>query len=111
MNKYALVKIMSVVVSALSQLLLKKSANKEHGSILKEYLNPSVILSYAIFFGAMILGTYSLKGISLSYNAALESMSYLLVPIFSFLFLKEKISGRQLLGILLIFAGIMIYSL
>ena len=57
MNKYALVKIVSVVVSALSQLLLKKSANKEHGSILKEYLNPSIILSYAIFFGAMILGT------------------------------------------------------
>ncbi|MBQ6334451.1 MAG: EamA family transporter [Erysipelotrichaceae bacterium] len=110
MNKYALVKICSVVFSALSQLLLKKSADKEYDSLIGEYLNPSVIISYGVFFACLLLGTYALKGISLSYNAALESLSHLLVPFFSFLFLKEKIRNRQVLGIILIFIGVIIYS-
>ena len=37
---YALVLVAGVFISSVSQILLKKSANKEHGSFIKEYLNP-----------------------------------------------------------------------
>ena len=38
----------SVIIASLSQLLLKKAAQKDHGSIIKEYLNLPVIAAYGL---------------------------------------------------------------
>lgn len=111
MNKYVLIKLASVVISAFSQIILKVSANKEYDSRIKEYLNPHVIISYGIFLLCTLLGTYSLKGNSLSLSSMIEALSYILIPSFSYIFLKEKLSRRQLIGIVIIFIGFIIYSL
>ena len=54
MNKtlliYSSVLILGVFISNISQIILKKSADKKHGSVIKEYLNPYVIGAYFIFF-------------------------------------------------------------
>ena len=50
MNRYILAKIACVVISALSQIILKKSADKKYDNIILEYLNPAVIISYVIFY-------------------------------------------------------------
>lgn len=47
---YIIVFLLSVLISAISQTLLKISACKEYESKIKEYLNFKVILAYAIFF-------------------------------------------------------------
>ena len=39
-NKYMLLLVASVVVASLSQILLKKSAQKTYSSVIREYLNP-----------------------------------------------------------------------
>lgn len=111
MDKFILVKLFSTVISALSQILLKTSANKTYDSRIREYLNPHVIISYSIFMICTVLGTYSMKGNSLSLNSIIEAASYILIPLFSYLFLKEKLSKRQLIGIGIIFLGFIIYSL
>lgn len=111
MNKYTLIKLFSVVISSLSQIVLKISANKEYDNKLKEYLNPYVICSYGVFVICTLLGTYSLKGNSLSFSSLIEALSYILIPLFSYLILKEKPNRIQLLGIAVIFIGFVIYSL
>ncbi len=111
MNKYVLVKIVSVVISAFSQIILKVSANKKYDNKLMEYLNPHVIISYGIFFFCTLLGIYSMKGTSLTFASILNALSYILIPLLSFLILKEKLNRRQLIGIAIIFIGFVIYSL
>ena len=48
MNKYVLLLILAVLVSSISQIILKKSASKTYDSVLKEYLNVYVITGYVL---------------------------------------------------------------
>ena len=48
----------SVIISAYSQILLKKSAQKTYKSFFKEYINPYVICGYGIFFMAIFCCLY-----------------------------------------------------
>ena len=45
---YACILLLGVFISAVSQVILKKAAIQKHGSFLKEYLNPLVIIAYVI---------------------------------------------------------------
>ena len=113
MNKwiFAIIYIAGVFVSAVAQILLKKSAGKTYESKIREYLNPYVIISYAIFFGATFCTIYAYKGIPLSMGPILAALEYIFVAILSRLVLKEHISLKKFIGLSLIIAGITVYSL
>ena len=98
-------------LGAVSQVLLKKSANKEYENKIKEYLNPLVIIAYAIFFGTTLLSVYAYKGIPLSMGPVLEATSYIYITFFGVLIFKEKITFRKFVALLLIISGIVVYSL
>lgn len=102
---------LSVIISAFSQVLLKKSALKEHCSKLKEYLNPYVISGYAIFFAAVFLDMLALKKVPVSFIPIVESSSYVFIIIFSKIFFNEKVSTRKIISIAVIFTGLVIYIL
>ena len=104
--------LVGIIISAFSQILLKKSANdtKTNG-FWKQYLNVKVISAYLIFFLATFLTIYAYKVIPVTLGAILGTLEYGLVAVLSFIFFKEKLSTKQILGILLIIAGIIIYSL
>lgn len=99
----------SVIISAFSQVLLKKSALKSYDSPIKEYLNPYVISGYGIFFLAVLLDMLALKKVPVSYIPIVESSSYIFIIIFSKIFFNEKISKRKALAILIIIAGVAVY--
>lgn len=111
LNGYSLVKIVSVVISSFSQILLKKSADDQHDNIVREYLNFRVILAYGLFFGNTIMGIYALKGISISFSAILESFSYVFLPILGFFFLDEKMDAKQCIGTIIIIVGIIVFNM
>lgn len=111
MNKYFLVKLLDTIMAANSQILLKISANKTYKNRIFEIINPYVIASYGILFITMIMSIYALKGISISMANVIESFNYILIPVLSFIFLKEKINKTQLLGIVVIIAGIIIFMI
>ena len=46
---YAMFLLLGTFISAISQVLLKKSAMKTYSSRIREYLNPQVITAYVIF--------------------------------------------------------------
>lgn len=113
MNKllFVVVYLLGVFVSAVAQIILKKSAVKEYESKIKEYLNPYVIISYAIFFGATFCTIFAYSGIPLSLGPILAATEYIFIAVLSRFILKEKINLKKFMGLSIIVAGIIIYSL
>ena len=101
----------SGLLVAVSQILLKKSAKKEYSSFLKNYLNPYVIISYAILFGAIIINMFAMRAIPYKYALILATLPYVFVLILSKLICKEKISRKKWLGALVVLVGIIVFNL
>ncbi|SMC60389.1 EamA-like transporter family protein [Oscillospiraceae bacterium] len=107
---HSLILIAGVFISNISQIVLKKSADKKYDSVIKEYLNPMVIGAYAVFFIATFLTIYAYKVVPLSMGPILESSGYLFMIILGAIFLKEKPTKRKLLATFIIIIGIVVYS-
>lgn len=108
---FSLIYLSGVFISAIAQIILKKSAGKEYESKIREYLNPYVIIAYAIFFGATFCTIYAYKGVPLSFGPILAASEYVFVAVLSKLFLKENINLKKFIGLSIIIAGIIVYSL
>ena len=106
MNKYVLLLILAVLVSSISQIILKKSASKTYDSVLKEYLNVYVITGYVLMVISTVLG---LKGVPYKNEPIIESLGYLFVMILSNRLLGEKITKKKFFGNALILVGIAVY--
>lgn len=111
MSRYIGIWMFSVLISSFSQVLLKIAANKRYDSKIREYLNPIVITAYGIFFLSTLLTMYALKFVPLTMSPVIESTSYIFVPIFGVLMLKEKISKRRLLGMGIMLIGMLVFAL
>lgn len=111
MSKYTWMFLISVFISSVSQVLLKRSAKKEYQSIVQEYINRDVIFAYFLFFLATITTVFAYTFIPFSMGIALESLGYVFVSIFSYCFLKEKMSRNQIIGLLIIVLGVLIFSI
>lgn len=103
--------LLSVFISSVSQIILKKAADKTYENPLKEYMNPMVIGAYGLFFCSVILTMLALKHVPLSMSPILESTGYIFVSVMGYIFLKERFSRRKLMGFALILAGIVIFNL
>lgn len=102
--------LVSVFVSAISQVLLKKASEKGYGSRIKEYINIRVIFAYALFGSSTLITVFALRHIPLSLASVLEATGYIYVAILSYIFLKERLKKSQIIGMILIVCGIVIYS-
>jgi multidrug transporter EmrE-like cation transporter len=115
MNKllllYSSVLIFGVFISNISQIILKKSADKKYDSVLKEYCNPYVIGAYAIFFIATFMSIYAYKVVPLSMGPILESTGYFFITILGIIFLKEKLNIKKVIALCIIVIGIAVYSI
>lgn len=103
--------LLSVFISSVSQILLKKAADRTYGSVFREYLNPLVIGAYAMFCCSVVLTMLALKYVPLSMSPILESTGYIFVSVMGYFFLKERFSRRKLMGFALILAGIAVFNL
>ena len=111
MNIYLLIALTSVTVASFSQILLKKSAGKKYSSVIFEYLNPYVICGYGMMFLSMFLTILAYGGLEFTNVQIIEATGYIMVLVLSCFFFREKLTGRKLLGMALIFAGIAVYHL
>lgn len=111
MIKYFLIAIFSGVLSAVSQVLLKKSAEKKRASLIGEYMNPYVAGGYLLTGICMLLMIIAYRGIPYKYGAILESLVYVYIMILSKMFLGEKITEKKLTGNILIVIGVIVFGL
>lgn len=108
---FMLIMLAGTFFSAVSQVLLKQSANQTYANPLREYLNWRVIFAYGIFFGVLLLNTWCYTRVDMRFGPVIDTAAYVFVLIFSKLILKEQITKGKLAGNLLIIAGILIYTL
>ena len=106
----AVLLLIGVLISAISQVMLKKAAMKKYKSPIFEYLNPLVIVAYMLFFGTTFLSVLAYRGIPLSLGPVLESTSYIYVMFFGTVIFKEKINAKKIIALVCIVTGILVYS-
>ncbi len=108
---YACILLLGVFISAISQVILKKSALKKYDSKIKEYMNPMVIIAYMMFVGTTFLSIIAYKGIPLSMGPILEATSYIYITIFGVKIFKETINRKKVIALACIVSGIIIYAI
>lgn len=112
MNKivlYSIIYLVGVIISSFAQILLKKSTQVKQKNILKEYLNFKTIIAYSMFFFATFCSMFAYKYIPLLLGPILGTSEYIFIAILGYLFLKEKITKKKLLGLCIILCGILIF--
>ena len=108
---YVLLYLCSTFLSAVSQVLLKKAALREHKSVLAEYTDWRVILGCALFVGCTLLTMLAYKGVPLNVGPVLEATGYIYVTIFGVTIFHEKMSPKKLAALAMILVGILAYAL
>lgn len=101
--------IINCVISALSQVLLKSVAGRQHKSFWHQYLNVRVIIAYILYAIVVVVNIYVMKFIPLTMAMPFSSaLPFILGVLFGRMFFGEKIGLRKIIGSLLIVIGIII---
>ena len=103
--------LLSAVMASGAQILLKKSAQKKQESIMGEYLNPYVIISYIDYFLVLSLNIFLFTKMDYRYGVISNSLAIVFVMLLSRLVLGEKITLRKWVGTMLVVAGVLCFSL
>ena len=103
--------IMSAFITAFSQIILKKSANRKHKNVLFEYLNPYVVFSYVCYVGVLALNVFIYTKVDYRFGVVINSMSTVFVMLLSRVFLKEVITKKRIIGNGIIVCGILVFML
>lgn len=102
--------ILSVFAAACAQMLLKQGARKVYSSWWRQYINPWVIGGYGIMACSLVLNIWCMsKGVQVKEVSVIESMSYLFVPVLTFMLFKEKMTMRKISAIAVIITGVIIF--
>ena len=109
LNIYYGIAIISVLIASFSQILLKKGAMQNYTSFIREYLNGYVIVGYFMMFFSVLLTMIVYRGMDFMNVPVIEAIGYVLVPVLSYLFFKEKFTRNKMIGILFILVGIFFY--
>ena len=111
MTKYWIAMFSAVIISACSQMLLKKATTIKYDSFIREYLNVWVICGYGLMVVSTLCVIYAYRGIEYKNGAVIESIGYPLIMVLSFLLFKEKITKNKLIGNIIVILGILIFYL
>ena len=102
--------LLSAFMAAVSQLLLKKSANREHKNKLFEYLNFYVITGYLLLVLTLFMNMWAFQGVPYKLGPVLNAASYVFVMLLSRIFLKERVTRQKAAGMFLIVLGIIVFG-
>ena len=111
MIRCALVMLAGVLIASGAQIMLKISANKKDGGYLSQYLNPLVIGAYIVMVLSTLCTLYAYRAVPLSSAPIWDALSQISVISLSCLVLKEKISKKQRIGILVVAVGFVLFLL
>lgn len=104
---WAVILVVAVFIAAISQILLKISANTFRSGTMYDYINIRVFIAYLLLFLTTIITVLALRYVPLYIAASVESLSQVFVHILGRIVLKESMSIRKIIGMLIIVAGIL----
>ena len=97
------------LIASISQMLLKKSSQKEYPSFIGQYLNILVIGGYALLVVSMYVAIVCYGHMPYMYVVIIEPVGYILVMFLSRMIFKEKITKNKLFGMMMIILGILVF--
>ena len=103
---YSLLLVFATLISSVSQVYLKKSADRTYESIIREYLNPLVVFAYVLFVISAVMTMVAYKIVSISTGAMLETSSYIFVFLFDVFLFRESVNRRKLIAVAMIIIGV-----
>lgn len=107
---YYLLTLIVVLFTSIGHLLLKIAASRiVPGSRL--YAQPLSLLAYGIFAVVAFLSIVAMKGLDLKVFFALNSLTYICIPILAFLVLRESFTRNKIIGVVIISLGVVLFNL
>ena len=100
--------LLSVLIASFSQILLKKAVQKQQNNFIKKFLNVWVICGYILLFGSLFINTFVLRKLELKFLPCITATSFFWVLLFSRIFLGERPSKNKIIGIIMIFIGVIV---
>jgi drug/metabolite transporter (DMT)-like permease len=91
--------------------LLKIGATRVSNSCGHVYTDPVSVIGYLIFAFVAYVSIYAMKGIDMTVFFALNSLTYICIPILAYLVLKESFTKNKIIGIIIISFGVIIFNL
>jgi drug/metabolite transporter (DMT)-like permease len=108
MSKFHLILYLSVGLTAISQVWLKRCAMTKPASSLFDF---RIYAAYTILCVALLLNIYGLRHVPLTDMAVILPAIFIIIPVLSYFFLNERQSARSWLGVILVCIGTAVYSL
>ena len=103
MIRYYAVLVLMTMIGSLGSLLLKQATQAE--GYMKMLLNVNFYFGGGLYFLSALLNIYVLKYLHYSVVLPLTAITYVWTMILSAWVLKEKITYKKVLGVILILAG------
>lgn len=109
----------SVLLTTAAQISLKIASGRFNldnnklsfvGSLISQLLDPLTICAIIAYVGSLVLWLLALRNIPLSIAYAFSGLTLALVTLSSVVFLNENVTLLQLMGIVLIIAGIILIT-
>ena len=111
MIRYYVVGILGIVLAAVSQTMLKRSAKKTYPSKIREYLNPLVMGAYVLLGISMLLALVCYRYLGYLNTILLEPLGYLFILVIGVKVFGEKITKRRAIGMACVACGIVLFYL
>ena len=109
---YIAIGYIGVVMAAFAQVLLKKGVKRYSGAYyIRLFVNGYTMTGYFIMFCVTLLSLYIFQYLDLKYALIFLPSTYILVLIFSGIFLGEKITCRKIMQYAIVLAGIIVFNL
>lgn len=106
---YFMILIFMTLCGAVASLFLKRASGTE--GILKMFLNINLYFGGGLYLISAVLNVYILRYLDYSVVLPLTSITYIWTMILSYMILKEKITVKKMLGVVLILMGAVFVSI
>ena len=108
MTPHLIALILAILMTCISQLLLKAGA-QSNAQLTRTYTHSKSVIAYGLFFLVTLLGVYSLQAIPLSAFVTATTSSYVIVTVAAHYLFDEKLSHTSILGCICIIGGIAVF--
>ncbi len=106
---YFIILIFMTLCGAIASLFLKRASGTE--GVLKMFLNINLYIGGGLYLISAILNVYILRYLDYSVVLPLTSITYIWTMVLSYMILKEKITVKKIVGVVLILIGAVFVSM
>jgi drug/metabolite transporter (DMT)-like permease len=108
---YYILTFIVVFFTSVGHLLLKIASLRVVELNRRLYTQPISVVAYIIFAIVAFLSIIAMKGLDLKVFFALNSLTYICIPLLAYLVLKESFTRNKVIGVMIISLGVIFFNL